>query len=183
METLLKKESRDNKGNDILFVLHTLGSHGPKYYKRYPDKFSQFKPACRKATPQECTDAEIINAYDNTVLYTDHVLSQVIGFLKAQKQAQTFMIYASDHGESLGEKGVYLHGLPYFLAPSAQTHVPMLVWLSESYLSHQTLDTNTLKKQQTSTEISHDNLSHTLLGAFNVTSDVYKQEYDLLDSE
>ena len=172
------KENNDDK--DILFVLHTLGSHGPKYYKRYPNKFSQFEPACKQATPQECTDAENINAYDNTILYTDHVLSQVIGFLKAQNQAQTFMIYASDHGESLGENGVYLHGLPYFLAPSAQTHVPMLMWLSESYLTNQALDTNQLKRQQTSTEISHDNLSHSLLGAFNVRSDVYKQDYDLL---
>jgi lipid A ethanolaminephosphotransferase len=177
MNALLKK---DNDGKDILFVLHTLGSHGPKYYKRYPDKFSQFEPACKQATPQECTDTENINAYDNTILYPDHVLSQVIGFLKAQNQAQTFMIYASDHGESLGENGVYLHGLPYFLAPSAQTHVPMLMWLSDTYLNNQSLTFDKLRQQQTSTKISHDNLSHSLLGAFNVKSDVYKQDYDLL---
>ncbi len=179
MDALLKE---NNNNKDILFVLHTLGSHGPKYYKRYPDEFSQFEPACKKATPQSCTDTENINAYDNTILYTDYVLSQTIAFLKAQQDSQSFMLYASDHGESLGENGVYLHGLPYFLAPSAQTHVPMLIWLSDDYISAQSLNVEQLKQQQTSKNISHDNLSHSLLGAFNVKSRVYKQEYDLLKS-
>ena len=180
MDKILKTQADDQ---DILFVLHTLGSHGPKYYKRYPDEFSQFEPACKKATPQECTDAEIINAYDNTILYTDHVLSQIIEFLKAQSNAQSFMIYASDHGESLGENGVYLHGLPYFLAPDAQTQIPMLIWLSDSYLSRQALDTKQLQQRQLSSDISHDNLSHSLLGAFNVKSKAYKQKYDLLNRD
>ncbi len=176
MKTVLAKNNDDK---DILFVLHTLGSHGPKYYKRYPDEFSQFEPACKKATPQECTDAENINAYDNTILYTDHVLSQIIAFLKAQKDVQSFMVYASDHGESLGENGVYLHGLPYFLAPDAQTHVPMLLWLSNTYINARSLNIGLLKQQQTSKNISHDNLSHSLLGAFNVNSKVYEHQLDL----
>ena len=125
--------------------------------------------------------SENINAYDNTILYTDHVLSQVIAFLKARENAQSFMIYASDHGESLGENGVYLHGLPYFLAPDAQTHIPMLLWLSDAYISAQSLNIKKLKQKQTSEDISHDNLSHSLLGAFNVKSEVYKQKYDLLN--
>ena len=184
-EALLSKMeaalAENNNESDILFVLHTLGSHGPKYYKRYPDSYSQFEPACKKATPQECSDAENINAYDNTILYTDHVLSQIIAFLKARKNAQSFMIYASDHGESLGENGVYLHGLPYFLAPDAQTHIPMLLWISDAYISAQSLNIEKLKQKQTSEDISHDNLSHSLLGAFNVKSEVYKQKYDLLN--
>ncbi len=165
---------------DVLFVLHTLGSHGPKYYKRYPDKFSKFEPACKKATPQECTDEEIINAYDNTILYTDHVLSQLISYLKKQKTATaSFLLYASDHGESLGENGVYLHGLPYFLAPAAQTHVPMLAWFSPQYIKNENLDLSSMKSLENK-DISHDYLSHSLLSAFSVDTDIYKPGHDLL---
>lgn len=174
---------------DVLFVLHTLGSHGPKYYKRYPEAFSQFEPACKHATPQECTDKEIINAYDNSILYTDYVLSQLINYLKTQENTQqdgtknsieSFLIYASDHGESLGEKGVYLHGLPYFIAPKAQTHIPMMMWLSEAYQSNHALEFNKLKQYENIDKISHDNLSHSLLGAFEVQTELYKSDYDLL---
>ena len=166
--------------SDVLIVLHMLGSHGPKYYKRYPDKFSQFKPACHKATPQECTDKEIINAYDNTILYTDYVLKQLISYLKTkQSDKDTFLIYASDHGESLGENGVYLHGLPKFLAPEAQTHVPMLTWFSKSFIKNENLDLakmNTLKDEL----VSHDNLSHTILSAFDIKTSLYQSTLDLI---
>ena len=167
--------SEHDKESDVLIVLHTLGSHGPKYYKRYPDEFSKFEPACKKATPQECTDQENVNAYDNTILYTDHVLSEMIRYLKEkQSESDTFMIYASDHGESLGEKGVYLHGLPYFLAPDAQTHIPLLAWFSDTFTTK-----NTELNKSAANKVSHDNLSHSLLGAFNVKSRVYRKEYDL----
>jgi len=164
---------------DVLFVLHTLGSHGPKYYKRYPDSFSKFEPACKQATPQECNDQEIINAYDNTILYTDHVLSQLIQWLKQRQKEDTFLMYASDHGESLGENGVYLHGLPYFIAPKAQTHVPMLTWFSESYIDNQKLDIEKVKAVIKS-KVSHDYLSHSMLSAFNVNTSLYKPDQDLL---
>lgn len=170
----------ENKDSDVLIVLHTLGSHGPKYYRRYPDEFSVFEPACKKSSPQECTDQEIVNAYDNTILYTDHVLSQLIKYLKIkQSENETFLVYASDHGESLGENGVYLHGLPYFLAPKAQTHVPMLSWFSEQYIKNQKLDFTAMRNRQDE-KVSHDNLSHTLLSAFGVETKVYQSKYDLL---
>lgn len=182
-EGLLKRVVEVVKGTDqntdILVVLHILGSHGPKYYKRYPDKFSRFEPACKKATPQECTDKEIINAYDNTVLYTDHVLSQLINYLKGLGNVNTFMIYASDHGESLGENGVYLHGLPYFLAPKEQTRVGMVSWFSDNFLKDHQLDKTKIMAKG-GTQVSHDNLSHTLLGAYNVRSHVYQKDLDLL---
>ena len=163
-----------------MIVLHTLGSHGPKYYRRYPKEFSKFEPACKKATPQECTDKEIINAYDNTILYTDYIVSKLIGYLK-EKQAtyDTFLIYASDHGESLGEKGVYLHGLPYFLAPEAQTRVPILTWFSESYIANEKLDIEKMKALQNK-PVSHDYLSHSMLKAFDVKTSLYQEEFDLL---
>ncbi len=170
----------ENKDSDVLIVLHTLGSHGPKYYKRYPDEFEKFKPTCKKSSPQECSDQEIINTYDNTILYTDHVLSQLIEYLKTkQADKDSFLIYASDHGESLGENGVYLHGLPYFLAPKVQTHVPMLTWFSEKYIQSQKLDLAAMRKKQDE-KLSHDNLSHTLLSAFDVKTNVYKPNHDLL---
>ena len=172
--------ANDDENSDILIVLHALGSHGPKYYKRYPDEFSLFKPACKKATPQECTDKEIINAYDNTILYTDHVISQLINYLKTkQAENDTFLIYASDHGESLGENGVYLHGLPYFLAPEVQTHIPMLSWFSESYIQNEKLDMANMKTLQNK-EVTHDYLSHSLLSAFDVKTMIYKSDYDLI---
>ena len=172
----------ENKESDVLIVLHVLGSHGPKYYRRYPDEFSVFEPVCKKSSPQECTDQEIMNAYDNTILYTDHVLSQLIKYLKTkQSESETFLMYASDHGESLGENGVYLHGLPYFLAPEAQIHVPMLSWFSESYIQNQKLDLTAMRKRLDD-KVSHDNLSHTLLSAFGVETKVYKSSHDLLIS-
>lgn len=179
-EVLSRLDNAESKNSDVLIVLHTLGSHGPKYYKRYPDKFSVFEPACKKSSPQECTDKEIVNAYDNTILYTDHVLSQLINYLKTkQAENKTFLIYASDHGESLGENGVYLHGLPYFLAPKAQTHIPMLTWFSEKYIENEKLDVLAMKAL-TDSKVSHDNLSHSLLGAFSIKTTLYKPDYDLL---
>lgn len=172
--------ANNTSSSDILIVLHTLGSHGPKYYKRYPDKFSLFKPACKKSTPQECSDKQIINTYDNTILYTDHVLSQLIDYLKSkQDDKDSFLIYASDHGESLGENGVYLHGLPNFLAPEAQTHVPMLSWFSESFIKNEKLDIASMKALQNK-DVSHDYLSHTLLNAFDVKTMIYKPDYNLI---
>lgn len=181
MDEQIKALEKSNGANrDVLFVLHTLGSHGPKYYKRYPKRFSKFEPACKKATPQECNDQEIINAYDNTILYTDHVLSRLINYLKKNhRDEESFLIYASDHGESLGENGIYLHGLPYFLAPAAQTHVPMLAWFSERYIADRQLDLTSMKRDQKK-RMSHDNLSHSLLGAFNVSTRVYRPNHDLL---
>lgn len=177
IETLL---SDDESTADILIVLHTMGSHGPKYYRRYPPEFSKFEPACKKSTPQECTDKEITNAYDNTILYTDHMLGLLINYLKKdQSDQETFLVYASDHGESLGENGVYLHGLPYFLAPEAQTHVPMLSWFSESYIKNEQLNIEEMRSLAKG-KVSHDYLSHSLLSAFDIKTNVYKADLDLL---
>ena len=167
------------QSTDILVVLHTMGSHGPKYYKRYPETFSKFEPACKQATPQECTDKEIINAYDNTILYTDHVLHQLIQYLKVkQAKNNTFLMYASDHGESLGEKGIYLHGLPYFLAPIGQTHVPMISWFSQDYINNEKLDVKAMKMAQDNA-VSHDNLSYSMLDAFSVRFKINKPDHSL----
>ena len=169
----------DQTDADILLVFHSFGSHGPSYYKRYPQEFARFKPYCQKSSPQECNSEEIKNAYDNTILYTDYVLNQVIEHLKAKSEDyESFMFYASDHGESLGENGVYLHGLPYFLAPKAQTHIPLITWFSSDYAKNHQIDLNTLKQQENSS-FSHDNISHSLLGLFDVTADTYQADENM----
>jgi lipid A ethanolaminephosphotransferase len=170
----------DNLDTDVLLVLHTMGSHGPQYNNRYPDSFATFKPDCKKASPQECNREQIINAYDNTILYTDYFLSQVIDYLiQHENNYDSFMMYASDHGESLGENGVYLHGLPYFMAPEAQTHVPFLMWFSDAFVEDENIK---LKKLNNLTNVAytHDNLSHTLLGLFEVETKLYDRNLDIL---
>lgn len=170
-------ESKINASeNDVLIVLHPLGSHGPSYYKRYPEEFEVFKPAC-KATPQTCTLDEVRNSYDNSLLYSDYVLDKTIKRLSTLKNvSNSFMFYVSDHGESLGEKGVYLHGLPKSIAPKSQTHVPMFAWFSKKYQSN--TDVNPLKSC-VDQPLSHDVLSHTLLSLFHVDSSVKDASLDL----
>jgi lipid A ethanolaminephosphotransferase len=169
----------ENTQVDTLIVLHTLGSHGPAYHRRFPEKFAKFTPYCTSSTPQTCSDLEVSNAYDNTILYTDYILSQLIQYLKQHdQQYESFLVYASDHGESLGENGVYLHGLPYFIAPEAQTHVPLIAWFSDSFTASHVIDLNYLQSQADQ-PYSHDNLSHSLLSLFNVKTALYQSELDL----
>lgn len=170
----------DKAPGDVLVVLHTMGSHGPTYHKRYPDAFAQFTPDCHGNSPQECETDTVINAYDNTILYTDFVLSGLIAYLKNRTtDSDTFLVYASDHGESLGEDGIYLHGLPPFLAPKAQTHVPMFAWLSESFPANQGMPATPVKAT-IDTPITHSNLPHTLLGLLGVKTGLYVEGLDVL---
>ena len=158
------QEYIDAQSGDILIVLHQMGSHGPAYYKRYPSEFSVFEPACQSNVLSDCSQAEIINAYDNTILYTDYFLSRVIALLKANASGyETSMIYMSDHGESLGEYGVYLHGMPKMMAPDSQVHVPVVVWANESS------DIDLEQTKALSAEpSSHDALAISLLALFEV---------------
>jgi lipid A ethanolaminephosphotransferase len=168
-----------NKGKDILIVLHQMGNHGPAYYKRYTKDFEKFKPVCKTNQLEECTKDEISNAYDNAILYTDYFLSKTINFLKKyDKTHGTAMIYMSDHGESLGENGVYLHGLPYFMAPDAQTHIGALMWFGTKMSKD--IDIKKIK-QNKDKRYSHDNLFHTLLGIFEVQTKVYDKNMDILN--
>lgn len=164
------------KSKDTLIVLHQMGNHGPAYYKRYPKEFEKFTPVCTTNQLEECTQEEISNAYDNAILYTDDFLNKTIDLLKSyEKTHQTAMIYMSDHGESLGEKGIYLHGLPYFMAPSAQIHIPAFMWLNDSFK-----DELEMSKVDTTKRYTQDNLFHTLLGLFNVETEVYEPKLDIL---
>lgn len=166
------------KGEDILIVLHQMGSHGPAYYKRYPEHFEIFSPTCKSNELKECSEVEINNTYDNTIAYTDYFLGKVIALLKKYETThEVGMIYVSDHGESLGENGIYLHSMPYSFAPKAQTHVPVILWLGD-YIRDE-LDYEKLKNEANK-EYSHDNIFHTLLGMFEVHTDLYNSNLDIL---
>jgi len=171
-----------NIHGDAVIVLHTEGSHGPAYYRRYPEAFKKFEPECRSAAVEDCSDEELLNAYDNTILYTDYFLSKVIEYLKSSPAtASSAMLYVSDHGESLGENGVYLHGLPYFMAPEYQKHVPMITWFSRGFSANKNLDMGCLRNKS-GAEFSHDNIIHSVLGIMDVTSGLYDTDLDMFAS-
>ncbi len=177
----LDRKLSTTKRNSVI-VLHQLGSHGPSYYLRYPEKFRRFMPDCRTPELMKCSVEEITNAYDNTILYTDYVLASVARLLeKHQDQIAGAMIYMSDHGESLGENGIYLHGAPYSIAPREQTQVPFIAWFSKPYRAAMGVDTACLAKD-TAQPKSHDNLFHTVLGMMNVETKVYKPDLDAFAS-
>ncbi|WP_395489040.1 phosphoethanolamine transferase EptA [Cedecea davisae] len=171
----------DGLRHDTVIVLHLMGSHGPAYYQRYPENFRKFAPTCDSNQIQDCSRQALINSYDNTILHTDDVLSRTIDKLKQhQEKLNTALIYLADHGESLGENGIYLHGTPYMLAPSQQTHIPLLVWLSQDYQQNFAVDNVCLAQKAARDEVSQDNLFSTLLGMMNVNSSVYQKDMDIL---
>ena len=152
-----------------MVALHIIGSHGPTYFKRYPAEMQRFTPACNRGDIENCTDEEIVNVYDNTLVYTDYVLAKTIALLEQySKQYHVALVYLSDHGESLGENGIYLHGTPYAFAPSEQIYVPWLMWLPENYTQAKQLSRECIIKQAARAGHSHDNLFHTLLGLYGV---------------
>lgn len=169
---------RDRRGN-LLVVMHQLGSHGPSYYKRYPSAFRRFMPQCESDDLRRCDVQAIVNAYDNTVLYTDFFLGQLVDFLaQAQTTHDTAMLYVSDHGESLGDSGLYLHGVPYAIAPHVQTHVPFVLWMSPGFRSDAGVD-EACMRARAKQPVSHDNLFHTLLGVFSVRTRAYDPKLDI----
>lgn len=170
-----------NADRDMVIVLHQKGSHGPSYSHRYPAGFGHFGPVCETSELQKCERDAIVAAYDNTILYTDYVLSKTIDLLRdaaTQGQADTAMLYFSDHGESLGENNVFLHGAPYFFAPSEQTQVPMMLWMSGGYSDRFGIDRHCVSARSKQA-FSHDNVFHSVLGMLNVTTAVHNPKLDL----
>lgn len=165
--------------NDMVIVLHQKGSHGPAYWKRYPENFARFGPVCRTTMFSECSTESIIAAYDNTILYTDHVINAAIEILKKQEDVDTSLLYFSDHGESLGEKNLFLHGAPYVISPIQQRHVPMLMWMSEGFRGRLKLDEDCLMARR-ETLLSHDNIFHSVLGLQGVATEIYNPRLDIL---
>lgn len=163
----------------VVVFMHQMGSHGPAYYKRSPAQHKKFFPECTSNALQQCDRQALINAYDNSIVYTDYFLSKTIDWLKGQSQkSSAAMIYVSDHGESLGENNLYLHGLPYAIAPDVQKRVPWISWLSSEFERLSTVKTACLKKRLDQ-PISHDNYFHSVLGILGVQTSVYNRSLDV----
>ncbi|MCW4628322.1 MULTISPECIES: phosphoethanolamine transferase [Marinomonas] len=175
----LDSDIKSMKGNRVIFI-HLMGSHGPNYFKRYPDNQKKFAPDCQRNDVENCSSESIINSYDNTIHYTDFVISKLIEKLKGvSDQYNTGLLYLSDHGESLGENGVFLHGLPYSFAPIYQRRVPLMLWMSDDFVKTKNIDQACLKNEAQNSSISQDYIFHSLLGIMDVTTSAYKPELDL----
>ncbi len=165
---------------DKVYVLHMIGSHGPAYFKRYPKAFERFTPTCDSVALQTCTQEQIRNSYNNTIAYTDHILTRLVTLLQEHADERTSaLLFLSDHGESTGENGVYLHGAPYMLAPDEQTRVPMLLWTSTAFREWRGLDMACAQARRTA-PLSHDNFFHTVLGLLDLQTAAYRPELDAL---
>ncbi len=168
----------DRRARGVLLVLHQMGSHGPAYYKRSPADRKPFEPECTTNVLQQCSPEALINAYDNSIAYTDHMLAQTVQWLKTQQVAyDPAMLYVSDHGESLGENNIYLHGLPYAIAPREQKHVPMIAWLPPQTEAASRV-TQACLAQRRAAPLTHDNLFSTVLGFMGVQAAEYKPALD-----
>lgn len=175
-DALLAEPSRDH-----LIVLHQRGSHGPAYHTNVPQWAKEFFPECDLPNLRNCDRAAVNNSYDNTILYTDYFLSGVIDELeKRSGEFATAMLYVSDHGESLGERGLYLHGFPYSMAPREQIEVPMLFWASPSFYADRANVAPECLRRSAENDTSHDAIFHTLLPMFGVQSPLYDADLDLL---
>ncbi|HDG1675224.1 TPA: phosphoethanolamine transferase EptA [Kluyvera ascorbata] len=171
----------DAMQGDGVIVLHTIGSHGPTYYNRYPPEFRRFTPTCDTSEIQSCSQEQLKNSYDNTIFYVDHIVDKAIKLLQSkQDKFTTSLVYLSDHGESLGENGVYLHGLPYSIAPETQKHVPMLLWLSDDYQKRYGVNYACLQQKAKENDYSQDNLFSTMLGLTGVETQEYHAADDIL---
>lgn len=165
---------------DKLVAFHMIGSHGPTYYQRYPAEHRHFMPECSRSDIENCTQEQLVNTYDNTIRHTDYVLAQMIEKLKKYSdQYNTVLLYVSDHGESLGESGLYLHGTPYKLAPDQQTHIPMQVWMSPGFIAEKHINISCLQDNAAKKPYSHDNLFSSVLGLWDISTSVYQSGSDL----
>lgn len=171
----------ERRARGTVLVLHTMGSHGPAYAKRSPPQAKKFLPECTTVNLQDCSKEGLVNAYDNSIVYTDQVLGGVIDWLKKHEAAHdTAMLYLSDHGESLGEKNIYLHGMPYAIAPEVQKKIPWVTWLSPGFAKSRNLQADCLRARA-QTEVTHDHLFHSLLGLMQVRTQVYQSGKDAYD--
>lgn len=178
LKAYLSQLPKDDNSSHLI-VLHQMGSHGPAYYKRTTPAFAPFKPSCDSKSIQGCSKEELLNSYDNSIVYTDHVLSSMINSLEKITDYQTGFWYLSDHGESTGEHGMYLHGSPYAIAPTQQTHIPMLMWFSKQWQHNHQGSVDCLN-QQKGASLSQDNLFPTLLSLLDIKTQTIDERLDLL---
>lgn len=174
--TGLRRRVEASSSPRVFVVLHQTGSHGPAYYAKYPRELEYFQPVCRSVELGRCTHDELVNAYDNTIRYEDYFLFRVIGVLRELKDTAALLIYVSDHGESLGEYGMYLHGIPYALAPDVQKDIPFIIWMSDEFIRRKAVQISRLEAQRMH---SQRDVFHSVMGAFSMHSDAYLGAYDI----
>jgi lipid A ethanolaminephosphotransferase len=176
--TDFKKIMASTTSDKVLIVLHPTGSHGPSYYKKYPPQFEKFKPTCQTVDLNTCSSEQLLNAYDNTIAYADHFLAEVVRSMQGVPDYASTMLYVSDHGESLGEYGLYLHGTPYSMAPDVQKDIPFLVWMSQRFIQDKSIAVDRLRARQS---FSHRHIFHSVMGAFDMTSPVYEAAFNIFN--
>ena len=179
LDERIAKLPEERRKRGIMLVMHQMGSHGPAYYRRSPPAFKRFLPECTNTALGQCDPAQLVNAYDNTIATTDHFLAATVAWLKGKTAFSTGLLYMSDHGESLGELGIFLHGLPYRIAPDVQKHVPFVAWLGDSLEARRGIDAACLRGQL-DVPLSHDNLYHIALGLLDVNTPTYQPALDAI---
>ncbi len=167
----------EKRARGVVIAMHQMGSHGPAYYERTPPAFKRFQPECTSSHLPDCSPESLVNAYDNTIVYTDHVLGATIRWLQHHDEDDSALLYLADHGESLGENNLYLHGLPYALAPDVQKHVPWITWLSPGFERASGITLQCLNARADE-RITHDHLFHSVLGLMQVTTSAYRRALD-----
>lgn len=180
----LDKVLAEDSQQDILLVLHTMGNHGPTYYERYTEQYRQFTPDCQTNEINRCTPQQIVNTYDNGILYIDQFIDNVIKRLENKDNWESTVYYISDHGESLGEDGIYLHSAPYAIAPATQTRIPMTMWFSKAFRQNEKFNFDCLQTKAKTESFSQDNLYHTMFSIMDIdpkTSTTYQPELDILN--
>ena len=188
---LLGLEERIEASNSprVLIVLHQAGSHGPAYFEKYPATLETFRPVCKSVNLGSCPSGTLLNAYDNSIVHTDALLAEITKRLGRLRGWSSTLIYVSDHGESLGEAGLYLHGTPAALAPDVQMDIPFLIWRSSKAAAASGpalpgVPAQTLTRPQTREgAYSHDHVFHTVMGALGLRSGVYRADQDVLQDE
>ena len=168
--TGLRERIESSKKNKVLIVIHTSTSHGPNYASKYPKEFEVYKPVAHNVEEGEKNVAKLVNAYDNTILYTDYLLSNMIDTLRSLKDWKSSMIFISDHGESLGENNMFMHGMPMKLAPKVQYEIPFLVWTSDGYREYKSNLPEVLEQHY---------IFHSVLNLLSIQSPAYDKDYDI----
>jgi lipid A ethanolaminephosphotransferase len=145
----------------------------------HPLRPSAFLPECTSVNLQDCSREALVNAYDNSIAYTDQVLASTIAWLKThQADHDTAMLYVADHGESLGENNLYLHGLPYALgARRAKSMCPGSRGCPQAFERRSAVSTACLQGQRDA-RLSHDNYFHSVLGLLGIQTLAYRRSLD-----
>ncbi len=166
----LRERIESSKKNKVLIILHTSTSHGPQYANKYPKEFEVYKPVAMNVEEGEKNVGMLVNAYDNTIRYTDYLLDSLINTLHAMTDWKSAMIFISDHGESLGENKMFMHGLPMKLAPKEQYEIPFLVWTSENFRTY---------KSDLPAVLEQHYIFHSVLNLLSIQSPAYNKDLDI----